>query len=57
MGTNYCFEPRRTAFKRRESFKDVIYRRYYAERLVAISPIKYNNNTTVEIYPCLYRVL
>ena len=35
LGTNHCDEMRRTAFKRRESFQDVLYRRDYAERVVA----------------------
>ena len=36
LGTNHCGEMRRTAFKRCESFQDVICRRDYAERGVAI---------------------
>ena len=35
LGTNHCGELRRTAFKRRELFKDVLCRREYAERVVA----------------------
>ena len=35
LGTNHCGELRRTAFKRRELFQDVLYRRDYAERVVA----------------------
>ena len=35
LGTNHYGEIRRTAFKQRESFQDVICRRDYAERLVA----------------------
>ena len=35
LGTNHCGELRRTAFKRRELFQDVICRRDYAERVVA----------------------
>ena len=35
LGTNHCCELRRIAFKRRELFQDVLYRRDYAERLVA----------------------
>ena len=34
IGTNHCGEMRRTAFKRRELFQDVLLRRDYAERLV-----------------------
>ena len=34
LGTNHCGELRRTAFKRRELFQYVLYRRYYAERVV-----------------------
>ena len=36
LGTNHCDELRRTAFKRREIFKDLLCRRDYAERVVAI---------------------
>ena len=36
LGTNHCDEMWRTAFKRRELFQDVICRRDYAERVVAI---------------------
>ena len=35
IGTNHCGELRRTAFKQRELFQDVLFRRYYAERVVA----------------------
>ena len=35
LGTNHCGELRRTAFKRREIFQDVICRRDYAERVLA----------------------
>ena len=35
LGTNHCGELRRTAFKRRELFQDVLCRRDYAERAVA----------------------
>ena len=35
LGTNHCGELRRTAFKQRELFQDVICRRDYAERVVA----------------------
>ena len=35
LGTNHCGEMRRTSFKRRELFKDVLYHRDYAERVVA----------------------
>ena len=35
LGTNHCGELRRTDFKRRELFQDVLCRRYYAERSVA----------------------
>ena len=34
LGTNHCGEMRRIAFKRRESFKDVICLRDYDERVV-----------------------
>ena len=36
LGTNHCGELRRTAFKRRELFHDVLFRRDYDERVVAI---------------------
>ena len=35
LGTNHCGELRRTAFKRRELYQDVLCCRDYAERLVA----------------------
>ena len=35
LGTNKCDELRRTAFKLRELFQDVLCRRDYAERVVA----------------------
>ena len=35
LGTNHCGEMRCTAFKRRKSFEDVLYRRDYAERVAA----------------------
>ena len=35
LGTNVYGEMRRTAFKRRELFQDVLFRRYFAERVVA----------------------
>ena len=35
LGTNHCSELRRTDFKRRELFQDVLCRRDYAESLVA----------------------
>ena len=35
LGTGHCGESCRTEFKRRESFKDVLCRRDYAERVVA----------------------
>ena len=34
LGTNNCGEIRRTAFKQRELFQDVICRRDYTERVV-----------------------
>ena len=36
IGTNHCGEMRRTAFKRRELFQDVLCHLNYSERLVAI---------------------
>ena len=38
LGTNHCDESRRTSFKRRESFQDVLCFRGYAERVVASFP-------------------
>ena len=35
LGANHCGEMRRTAFKRRELFQYVLFRRDYAERVVA----------------------
>ena len=40
LGTNHCGEMRRTAFKQRELFQDVLCRRDYAERAVARSSNK-----------------
>ena len=34
LGTNYCGEMQRTAFKRHELFQDALYRRDYDERIV-----------------------
>ena len=53
LGTNHCGEMRHTAFKRRELFQDVLCRRDYAERVVAIFLIEYNHNTMVEIDQCI----
>ena len=36
LGTYHCGEMQRIAFKQRELFQDVIFRRDYANRLVAI---------------------
>ena len=36
LGTDHCGEMQRTAFKQRELFQDVICRRDYAKRVVAI---------------------
>ena len=54
LGTNHCGELRRTAFKRRELFQDVICRRDYAERVVAsfanqIQSEYYGGNRSVSI--------
>ena len=35
LGTNHCGEMRRTAFKQRELFQDLLFCRDYDERLVA----------------------
>ena len=35
LGTNHCVDSRQTAFKHRESFKDVLCCRDYSERVVA----------------------
>ena len=40
LGTNQCGDSRQTAFKRRKSFQDVLWRRDYAERVVALFPHK-----------------
>ena len=52
--TNHCGELRRTAFKRRELFQDVLCRRDYAERVVAsfanqIQSEYYGGNRSVSI--------
>ena len=54
LGTNHCGELRRTAFKRRELFQDVLCRRDYAERVVAsfanqIQSEYYGGNISVSI--------
>ena len=54
LGTNHCGELRRTAFKRRECFQDVLCLRYYAERVVArfanqIQSEYYGGNISVSI--------
>ena len=46
LGTNHCGEMRFTAFKRSELFQDVLCRRDYAERLVAI----FSNQIQSEYY-------
>ena len=38
LGTNRCDDSRRTAFKRRETFQDVLCCRDYAQMVVAIFP-------------------
>ena len=54
MGTTYCGNYRRTAFKRRESFQDVLFCRDYSERVVASFPHQiqseyYDGNISVSI--------
>ena len=54
LGTNHCGELRRTAFKRRELFQDVLCRRDYAERVIAsfanqIQSEYYGGNISVSI--------
>ena len=54
LGTNHCGELRRTAFKRRELFQDVLCRRDYDERVVAsfdneIQSEYYGGNRSVSI--------
>ena len=54
LGTNHCGKMRRTAFKRRELFQDVLCRHYYAERVVAsfsnqIQSEYYGGNISVSI--------
>ena len=46
LGTNHCGKLRRTAFKRRELFQDVLCRRDYAERVVE----SFANKTQSEYY-------
>ena len=46
LGANHCGEIRRTAFKRRELFQDVLCRRDYAERVVA----SFANQIKLEYY-------
>ena len=54
LGTNHCGEMRRTASKKRELFQDVLFRRDYAERVVAsfanqIQSEYYGGNISVSI--------
>ena len=54
LGTNHCGELRRTAFKRHELFQYVLYRRDYAETVVAsfanqIQSEYYGGNRSVSI--------
>ena len=54
LGTNHCGELRRTAFKRRELFQDVLCRCDYAERVLAsfsnqIKSEYYGRNRSVSI--------
>ena len=54
LGTNHCSELRRTAFKRRELFQDVLCHHDYAERVVAsfankIQSEYYGGNRSVSI--------
>ena len=54
IGTNQCGDSRRTEFKRRKSFQDVVCRHDYAERVVDICPHKlrpecYGVNISVSI--------
>ena len=54
LGTDHCGELRRTAFKRRELFQDVLCRRDYAERVVVsfsnqIKSDYYGGNRSVSI--------
>ena len=54
LSTNHCGELRHTAFKRRELFQDILYRRDYSERLVAsfanqIQSEYYGGNISVSI--------
>ena len=54
FGTNICGEMRRTAFKQRELFQDVLCRREYSERVVArfahqIQSKYYGGNKSVSI--------
>ena len=46
LGKDYCTEMRRTAFKRRELFQDVLFRHDYSERLVEI----FSNRIQSEYY-------
>ena len=54
LGTNHCGAMQRTSFKRRGLFQDVLYRRDYADRVVAtfahqIKPEYYGRNRSVSI--------
>ena len=54
LGTNHCGEMRRTDFKRRENFQDILCRRDYADRVVASSANQiqseyYDGNISVSI--------
>ena len=54
LGKNHCGDSRQTAFKSRESFQDVLFRCYYAEKVVAsfshqIQSQYYGGNRSVSI--------
>ena len=62
LRTNQCGELRRTAFKRRELFQDVLCRRDYAERVVASVANQtkseyYGENISVSIEVLHYNIL
>ena len=56
LGTSHFGDSHQTAFKPCKYFQDVLCHCDYAKRVVAIFPIKYNQNNTVGIYLCLLRM-
>ena len=57
IGTHPCGNIGQEEFKRREYLHDVLYHRYYTERVVASFHTKFNLTTMVVIYLCPLKAL